>query len=183
MEGAVYLFRLGKALLNGTGMRNRHDHRTPHQIGKGREESIGYCRTPVLPHDIRPAVRGQDLDEGLEVECQGGSVVVAFCGNLRWRMAAQERCDHPMAGSGERSHLMFPGPSNIGIAMQQNQQRSRSLFKKGEFDSVGDDASFLHVSLRMSEPAGHVQKNGALSAESASVSAFASRRQHESQIR
>src|SRR5277367_4572098 len=49
MEGAVYLFWLEKALLNRTGMRNRHDHGTPHQIGKGREEPIGQCRTPVLP--------------------------------------------------------------------------------------------------------------------------------------
>src|SRR5271168_175441 len=52
-----------------------------------------------------------------------------------------------MAGSGERSHLMFPGPSNVGIAMQQKQQRPRSLFEKGEFDPVGDDASFLHFSF------------------------------------
>src|SRR5271167_5215591 len=150
MEGAVYLFWRAwrdKALLNRAGMRNRHDHCTPHQFGKGREESIGHCRTPVLPPDVRPAVRGQDLDEGLEVERQGRPVVIASCGNLRWRMAAQERCNHPMAGSGERSHLMFPGPSIVGIAVQQKQQRPRSLFEKGEFDPVGDDASFLHFSF------------------------------------
>src|ERR1700683_5402056 len=149
MEGAVYLFWHDKAFLNRTGMRNRHDHGTPRQIGKGREESIGHCRTPVLPHDVRPAVRGQDLDEGLEVQRQGRPVVIAFCGNLRWWMAAQERCNHPMAGSSERSHLMFPGPSNVGITMQQKQQRSRSLFEKGKFNPVGDNASFLHFSLRM----------------------------------
>src|ERR1700691_1835283 len=147
MEGAVYLFWCDKALLNRTGMRNRHNHGTPHQIGKGSKESVGHCRAPVLPHDVRPAVRGQDLDEGFEVERQGRPVVIASCGNLRWRMGAQEGRNHPMAGSGERSHLMFPGPSIVGIAMQQKQQRPRSLFEKGEFDHVGDDASFLHLSF------------------------------------
>src|SRR5271170_8429759 len=80
MEGAVYLFWRAwrdEAPLNRTGMWDRHDHGTPHQFGKGREESIGHCRTPVLPHDVRPAVRGQDLDEGLDVERQGRPVVIA----------------------------------------------------------------------------------------------------------
>ena len=138
------LHRRGQAGGDHGRMRNSHQNGAPDPIREGGQNAVQHGRPPVLTDQVAGVSVAEGVDQADNVQRQGRPVVEGFRCDLAGRIAAQEGGDGPEAGRSQRRHLMFPGPGVVGIAVQQQNQRTLAGLQIRELHSVRADAALLH---------------------------------------